>query len=393
MRPALALSSVRPAFAALFVLAGCATAPGADSSSSAAAPPAPQAPETAAPPATTVPPVIPQFAAAAQLLDAEVHRAVAGGKLARADGYVYGQDLAALLLYAARRGDSELYTMLLPTAHQLIQQNPDDPYTNGFVLWRGRDGARPAQSGAAEALAMARALWAGGAAFGRNEDRVTALAILDGYAKHAYVLQGVWLARRSFDFAERSFANLSTLPAYQPDFLAEAEKTAGGKNWRGFAERSYSLLERAATPSRLLLPVIQPEVGATFPGAGLDVYAPNGLSSLEDSCLAVEGAASGLPKLAAGLLDFAVERAAKSGGRLRAYYSVEDGGSAGDAPLSANGYACLTRLAAARNHADALAVLDPRLLSEMQALAGAKGRAQLASAGSLLLAAQARGAF
>jgi len=375
----------RAVLAAAFVLAGCAATPGADPTAAAAASAA--APETIRPPALPAPPAL---AAAAQALDAAV-RAAAGKGLARGDGYRYGQDVAQLLLYAARRNDSELYTTLLPAAHTLIQQNPDDPYTAGFVLRRVKSGAAPEASGAAEALWMARALWNGAAAFGRNEDRALALTILDGYAKHAYVLQGVWLARRSFDFADRSFANLSTLPAYQPDFLAEAERREGRTGWRGFAERSYGLLERTATPSRLLLPVIQPEVGATWPGAGLDVYAPNGLTSLEDSCLGAEGAVNGLPKLAGGLLDFVVERAGKSAGRLRTLYSVEDGGAAGDTPLSADGYACLVRIASARNHAEALALLDPRLLSEMQALA--KARTQIATSGALLLAAQARGAF
>jgi len=393
----------RPFFSAVFVtaLAGCATAqPGATAASAELAESRPiAAPAPAAPPI----PVIPQYASAAQALDAELHKALAGDNpepaLTRRDGFIYGQDVAALLQYAAHRNDAELYAKLLPVAQKLVQQNPDDPYTTGFVLWRAKDGQKPGSSGAAEALWMARALWSGAASFKRVEDRQLALAILDGYAKHAYVLQGVWLARRSFDFSGRTFANLSTLPAYQPDFLAEAERAprqqnsgagGGGKDWRGFAERSYALLERATTPSYLLLPVIQPEVGANYPGAGLDVYAPNGISPLEDSCHGAEGAAQGLPKLAGGLLDFAVAHAGKGGGRLSAFYSVEDGLAAGDAPLSAGGYACLSRLASARGHAEALALLDPRLLSEMQS--AARNRS-FATAGPLLLAAHARGAF
>jgi len=387
-------SHLAPLFAIAVALGGCATAqPGATpagttlAESRAAAAPAPT-------PVKPSIPTIPQYASAAQALDAELRKALGGASpeaaLSRRDGYLYGQDVAALLLYAARRNDAELYGKLVPVALKLVQQNPDDPYTAGFVLWRAKAGQKPGSSGAAEALWMARALWTGAASFKRDEDRKLALAVLDGYAKHAYVLQGVWLARRGFDFSRRTFANLSTLPAYQPDFLAEAERSGGGKDWRGFAERSYALLERAATPSHLLLPVIQPEVGANYPGAGLEVYAPNGIAPLEDSCLGAEGAARGLPNLAAGLLDFAVAHAGKAGGRLSAFYSVEDGLAAGDAPLSAGGYACLSRLASARGHAEALAVLDPRLLSEMQS--AARNRS-FATAGSLLLAAYAREAF
>lgn len=383
--------------AAVMGLAGCAAAgtahPGASPGATpvAAAEPAaePRKFVEAAPPSI---PVAPELAAAAKALDAEARAWLAKSAPARRDGYVYSLDVATLLLYAARRGDAELYQKLLPSAQALVLQDPDDPYTNGFVLVRTKAGVKPDVTGSAEALWLARALWAGAGAFGRSEDRALARAILDGYTKHTYVLQGVWLARRSFDFGSRSFASLSALPAYQPDFLAQAERSDGRSAWRGFAERSYGLLERTATPSGLLYPVIQPEVGATFPGAGLDVYAPNGLAPLEDSCLGAEGAVGGMPKLATSLLDFSVQRAAK-GARLRAFYSVDDGSAAGDAPLSSSGTACLSRLASALGHGEALAVLDPRLTAELQAAAGAKARAQLASAGPLLLAAQARGAF
>jgi hypothetical protein len=360
---------------------------GTSASAAAAVAAAPRAVATFAPPST---PAGPELAAAAKALDAEVHALLAGGSVARRDGYVYATDVATLLLYAAQRKDAALYEALLPAAQQLIPQDAEDPYTSGFVLLRTKNGAQPDRSGSGEALWLARALWAGAAAFDRRADRELALAILDGYAKHAYVLQGVWLARSGFDFPTRSFANLSSVPDYQPDFLAEAERHAGRAPFRGFAERSYALLERAATPSGLLYPVIQPEVGATYPGAGLEIYAPNGLTPLEDTCLGAEGAVGGMPKLASALLDFSVKSAGK-GARLRAFYSVDDGAASGEAPLSAAGTACLARLASALNHAEALAALDGRLTAELAA--AAKSRSTLSSAGPLLLAAQARGAF
>jgi hypothetical protein len=348
---------------------------------------APRKIATFAPPTT---PVSPDLAAAAKALDAEMHVQLAAGSVSRRDGFVYATDVATLMLYAAQRKDAALYEALMPSAALLVLQDPDDPYTNGFVLVRTKAGAKPARSGSGEALWLARALWAGAAAFDRRADHDLALAILDGYAKHAYVLQGVWLARSGFDFSNRSFANLSSVPDYQPDFLAEAERGGGRTPFSGFAERSYGLLERAATPSGLLYPVIQPEVGATYPGAGLELYAPNGLTALEDTCLGAEGAVGGMPKLAGALLDFTVQRPEK-GARLRAFYSVDDGAASGEAPLSAAGTACLVRIASALNHAAALGALDGRLATELTA--AAKSRATLSSAGPLLLAAQARGAF
>lgn len=374
------------------VLAACAVpAPGPGPAGGPAAPGPAAEPRAVTPLKAPSVPVAPALDAAAKALDTELHAYFAKGTAARRDGYVYGRDVATLLLYAARRGDGELYARLLPAAQSLIVQNPDDPYTNGFVLVRTKDGAKPDTSGSAEALWMARALWAGAGAFDRDGDRDLALSILDGYAKHTYVLHGVWLARRSFDFGSRSFASLSALTDYQPDFLAEAERSRSRTAFRGFAERSYSLLERTTAPNGLLYPVIQPEVGATYPGAGLDVHAPNGLTPLEDSCLGVEGAVGGLPRVAGNLLDFTVQRA-QNGARLRAFYSTEDG-VGGEAPLSSAGTACLAQVASALDHAAALAVLDPRLTTELQGLSGPKSRALLPTAGPLLLAAHARGAF
>ena len=171
-----------PLLAAALMLVGCATAqPGATAAGDTLAETRERAAPSSAPAAPSIP-VIPQYASAAQALDAELRKALETGVPARRDGYVYGQDVAALLLYAARRGDAQLYAKLLPSALALIQQNADDPYTSGFVVWRARPGVPPAASGAAEALGMAHALWTGAASFNRNEDRQLALAILDGYA-------------------------------------------------------------------------------------------------------------------------------------------------------------------------------------------------------------------
>lgn len=370
-------------------LAGCAAMPATTRSAPSTAEPPSAAADAPGAPVTPAAPAGAELAAAAKVADGALRRQLTDRGLARRDGWVYGSDAAALLLYAAQRGDAQLYDVVLAAAQPLIRQNPDDPYTAGFVLARTRDGAKPATSSSADAIVMARALWTGAAAFDRAADRELALAILDGYAKHAYVLQNVWLVRESFDFKARSFANLSGLAGYHPDFLAEAERRAGRAGWRGFAERSYALLDRAATPSQLLLPVIQPEVGATYPGAGLELYAPNGVTSLEDACLAAEGSVRGRSATARGLLEFT--RAAAAKGRLRALYSVEDRSAASEAPLSAAGTGCLARLAAALGDDASLKVLDPRLAAELQSYGG-KGRDPV-TAGPVLLAAHARGAF
>ena len=298
-------------------------------------------------------------------LDTETRRLLKTAGAARRDGFLYGMDVAPLLLYAAERGDAALYQQLMPAARKLIVTGPEDSFARGFVLWRQKDGAKPEVSGAAETVWMAHALWAGAQAFQRDEDRALALQVLDGYARHAYELQQVWLVRKYFAFSGRTFATYSMLPGYQPDFLAEAEAAHGRSAWQGFAERSYALLERAVSPSGLLYPVIQPEIGATYPALGLDVYGPNNVVALADSCEAADAALRGLPGLARGVLDVAKGARPNRFDRLHAYYDGASGKAVGEVALSSAAYACLGRLAAAFGDQDAWERFEPRLQADM----------------------------
>jgi hypothetical protein len=375
----------------------------------AAAAPAPAAaPSTAGPrfiPAPPVPPakpvateleVTPEFRTAAQKVDAEMRRWLRVEGPVRRDGFLYGMDLAPLLLYAAQRGDQTLYLQLLPAARKLIVDDPKDPYTRGFVLWRRKDGVALDVSGATEALWMARALWAGAGAFNRAEDRALALTIVEGYTRHAADLQGFWLVRKYFAFAGRGFAGLSTVSNYHGDFLSEIEQQVPRADWNGFAERSWAMVERARTRSGLLKPLIQPEVAATYPDLDVALYAPNGHASLHDSCAAAEGAARGRPQVADAVLAFARDddHAVRTG-RLFAYFRADDGEPVGIAELSSTGYACLGRLAAARDDRRTFRTLVPFLQLSMRNIADVPSAqiAPLYDGGQLLLAAYAAGAF
>jgi hypothetical protein len=331
--------------------------------------------------------------AAAQKLDGEVRRLLERGA-ARADGYVYTMDLAPLLLYAAQRRDAALYAQVLDAAQPLVV-GADDAATAGLVLWRHKAGEAPEVSGATEALWLARALWAGDRLLKRREDRALALRVLDGYARHAATANETWFVRKYYAFGTKSYASLSVLPNYHPDFLDEAEPQASAKV-RGLARRSYTLLQRAVTPSKLLVPLVQPDINTVLPGVGVNLYAPNGVVVLEDSCGGAEGAQRGVPQLARNVLDFVARPERRdANGRLFAYYHRKDGRPVGETVLSSTGYACLTRMAAAAKDKKALAVLKPALLGDVQALADAPGEsaAPLYAAGPLLLAADALNAL
>jgi len=337
------------------------------------------------------------FRRTAVQLDDELRRWLRDHGTARKDGRsTYALDLAPLLLYAAQREDKELYLKVLPGAQPLILTEQAGAYTAGFVLWRRVKDLAPEISGATEAIWMARALAAGAQAFQRPADRGLALKILDGYARHAFELQNVWLVRKYYSFAGSAFTSLSTPASYHADFLDAFEKDGAKGDWVGLAERSYAVIERTRAPSGLLNPVIQPEVGAGFPEMGLETYAPSGVASLEDSCLGAEGVARGAPAVGNAVLDFILDGDhRRRGGKLWSYYDARSGDPIGDKSLSGTGYGCLARLAVALQRHDALAALLPPLREEMQRLYEVPqlSEAFLYSAGPMLLAAQAAGAF
>lgn len=337
------------------------------------------------------------FRRAAAQLDSEVRRWLRDHGVTRKDGAsIYAMDLAPLLLHAAQAGDLELYLKIHAGVQPLILTEQSGTYTAGFVLWRRLPDVAPEISGATEALWMARALMAGAHAFDRPADRVQALRVLDGYARHAFELQGVWLVRKYYSFPGSTFASLAVLPSYHADFLGALEPDGAQGAWRGLAERSVAAIERARSRSGLLHPVTQPEVGAGFPEMGLETYAPNGVTPLEDSCLGAEGVARGAAHVGHAVLDFVLERGhRRRGGKLWAYYDARSGAPVGDKSLAGTGYACLARLAVALDRGDALAALLSPLREEMQRLGEVPqlSEAFLYSAGPMLLAAQAVGAL
>lgn len=333
-----------------------------------------------------------RFKAAAQALDAQVRAWLEERGAVRADGYTYGMDVAPLLLYAALRRDAGLYETLLASARPLVVDGDD---AKGFVLWRHKDGEAPEVSGTTEALWLARGLWAGQRLLKRTDDRALAAQVLDGYARHASGDGNAWRVAKYYAFGTKSYASLSVLPNYHPDFLDEAADSAPSAG--ALARRSYGLLQRAVTPSKLLVPLVQPDIATVMPGLGVSLYAPNGLVSLDDSCAAAEGALRGVPQLAQNVLAFATGPGSGArrdvNGRLFAYYHRKDGRPLGTQGLSSTGYACLGRLAAATRNKAALPALKAALAGDMESLAGGGDAAPLYAAGPLLIAADALGAL
>jgi hypothetical protein len=333
--------------------------------------------------------------AAAQALDATMRRALESDGVARGDGYLYGLDVAWLLLYAARAGDRALYDSLRPYADRLIVRD-GDAYTRGFVLWRQRPGVPFEVAGAGEGAAMARALLTGAARFGYARDRDLAQQVLEGYGRLAVDKGMTWTVRRYFNFASRAYSDSSFLSGYAPDLLADAGSLLPASAWPTPVDRSYATIERATADNGLLRPVILPEVNETWPDLTQRAFAPNNVAPLEDSCMAAEAAVRGRPQIARNLLAFALDSDhANFLGRLFAYFDIVTGEPVGDALLTPNGYACLVRVAVAVEDRRAIAALGAWFTRDLESIAGEPtvNPAPLYAAGPLLLAAQALNAL
>jgi hypothetical protein len=333
------------------------------------------------------------FRKRAASLDESITQWAGKNGLVGTDGSAYAADVVPVLLYAARTRDANLYELARKGAERLILQEKSDPYTQGFVLTRRQGNAGPETAGATETLQMARALWEGADALDRPADRELAMKVLGGYAKFAYEMNGVWMVRKQFDFATRAFAGTSVLSNYDGDFLELVSRRAPRAVPGEFPKRSYALLARAVTPSGLLYPLLQPEIGATYPGLSVDVYAPNGIVALEESCRAAANATRGQPEVARGVLEFARTRAGDPD-KLYAYFGAEDGKRSAEERLSDSGYACLASLAIALGDAAHMDALEDVMMDVMSRATEGYGKKPgiLGAAATVLLAAQAAGA-
>jgi hypothetical protein len=333
------------------------------------------------------------FKKRARSLDEAITQWTGKNGLVTADGSAYAADVVPVLLYAARTKDAPLYDMARKGADRLILMEKSDPYTQGFVLTRRKGNAGPETVGATETLQMARALWEGADALNRPGDRELALKVLGGYSKFAYEMNGIWLVRKQFDFATRSFAGTSLLSNYDGDFIDLVSRKAPRAVPADFARRSYALVARSVTPSGLLYPLVQPEIGATYPGLEVDVYAPNGIVALEESCRGAVSAAKGQPQVARGVLEFARTRAGEPD-ELYAYFGAEDGKRTADDRLSDSGYACLATLAITLGDGEHMETLEDALLDVMDRATGDYGKkpGMIGADATVLLAAQAAGA-
>lgn len=260
----------------------------------------------------------------------------------RPNGYIYAIDIAQSLEYAARCKDHALYQTLRSFADaSLIERNPKENFTRHFVRWRVHANKPPDASGTTEALRLAMGLWVGGHAFQRSEDHKLAIAILEGYRRHATRSRGVWMIHNYYNLQTKSFSPNSYLIDYTPDFLREVLGSSLAPSWmRGLADETYALIDKAVSPSGLFYAVILPELKTLLPES-LVFFSPNDVIKLHNSLTVANQIVSGRPTLARRVLSFAQQK----GPRLKTLYYGRTGTQASQQEMGVAGYAILLRLA------------------------------------------------
>ncbi len=273
------------------------------------------------------------------------------------EDYAYTIDLSQLMLYFALAGDEDSYQQLRELVlEEVFINSPDETYTQGFVAWRySPDPDVPLDaSGTTEALRVAEALWRGATAFNMPRDVTTSVFILDGYSRHAYVDQGIWLIRNYYNLGTRAFANNTFLVDYHPDFVQEVADAEGNSALAEVAANSYALYEQSLSPSGLFYDMVQPEIRTLVPDLPIIGFSPNDIIQLSNSCTVAETVVAGRPELARLTLDFALERRDD----LHKYFNGTTGEPIPEVEVRAGlpEYNCLVRLAARLGEVEALDV-------------------------------------
>ena len=301
------------------------------------------------------------------------------------DGYAYAVDVGHLMIYAAVQKEKALYDSLRTFAQShLVLNDPKDDYTRGFVLWRYKPGVDGDASGTTEALRIAEGFWRGHQSFGEAEDKQMALMILNGYARHAFVDQGIWLIRNYFNLGTRAFVTNSFLVDYDPDFVDEVAKETQDKTLQEVAEKSYEIVRKAGSKAGLLYSIIQPEVGTLLP-LELSFFSPNDVIKLLNCSSVAERVTRGERGSARRVLDFVLAQ----GDELTTYFlgrtgeKVELGVSSEPGPST---YASLLRLAIKLEDNNAINALLPPFIKTVQTFVRTPSAPKLYVYGEILLA-------
>jgi len=275
--------------------------------------------------------------------------------------FIYTVDAAQLMEHFAAAADLEPYLKLRQFAvDHVIIDTKDDPFTRGFVLWRRNLQSAPDASGTTEALRVARALWTGGKAFNRPDDKELALTILDGYARHYTIDQDIWIIRNYFSFGSRAFASNTFVIDYDADFVRQVADDLKGTDptrhqaMAALADNSYGLMRRTPTPCGLLYDLVQPELKTMYWGIDVAAFSPNDIVQTNNACTTAATIARGEPAIAKKVLAFVTSKQSAEGKIYQHYYG-RTGERVSNSGMGASENMAIAKLAALLNDKPAMA--------------------------------------
>lgn len=323
-----------------------------------------------------------ELAALQTELEAYIEQRIKNDELVRSNGYVYAIDLAQLQIYFANQDNLASYSYFRNLAlKNLLIDDQSDPYTQGFIAWRYQDGQAPDASGTTEALWVAKGFWDGFEQFHDAADEEVALLVLDGYQKHGFVDQDVWLIRNYFNFGTRAFASNSYLVDYYPDFVQQVATTTNNSDLKDVASQSLTLVRDSQSAAGLLHSLILPEIKTLYPDLNTVIFSPNDIVQLSNACFVAETVIQSDPDIGRNLLAFVEENLDD----LKIYYYGRTGEAASEESAKISEWTCLVRLAASLDNPELVSKLMNHAWPFWQQFIDTPRGSPLYTAGQILL--------
>ncbi len=255
-------------------------------------------PSTALPAPSPDPAIREQEEVILRALRAEL--AARGGLPLRAgDGWAYAVDVGNLMIYAAERGNIELFRSLSDVVrrHYLIQRT-DDANALFTIAWRAHPDREAEASGTTETLRMAEAYWKAGERWDNDYYRRLAYVLARAYARHADVdeYNRLWYIRNYYNYETKTYATNTYLVDYNPDILRRIADGMDDPQLRTAAELSKAFVLGAQLDFGLFHEMYQPEISTLY--GAMTYFSPNAITQVIDSYEAVLGITDSAPDAA-----------------------------------------------------------------------------------------------
>lgn len=248
-----------------------------------------------------------------------------GGLPLRPDGWAYAVDVGNLMVYAAERGDVQLFRSLSETVHRYyLVTGSDDANALYTIAWRARADRPPEASGTTETLRMVEAYWTAGQRWNNEYYRRLALAMARAYARHQTSDQygEGWYIRNYYNYGTKEYATNTFLVDYAPDVLRRVADGMHDPDLRAVADKSAEFVAKAQLDFGFFYEMYQPEISTLY--ADITYFSPNGHSQIIDSHEAALGISDiYAPDRARRLYQFTKDQYLSQNGAIASQYQLD----------------------------------------------------------------------